>query len=119
LVGTDAEGTEHIDQAAFARWLRVQLRLKGIQANALPAMISVHHATVARWLAGTSQPQPRILFRLAGVLEEDVCLLQSLLGIPTSSATLTLAPHEVELLSYFRRLSPEQWRVVLDGVRSV
>jgi hypothetical protein len=100
--------------------LKTALRRKGIQVGALAGMVSVHHATVARWLAGTTQPHAKALFRLAGVLEEDVCVLQNLLGIPTSPASLrSLAPYEVELLTHFRRLTREQRKIILDGVRSV
>lgn len=103
---------------SLARWLEDALSGRSLTCSQLASRLGLNVSTVSRWLAGASRPSPGSLRALNDAFDEDIAILYRLAGYQgDDSHPLQLSEEELLLLSYFRKLTPDQKRIVLAGAR--
>ncbi|HWO72103.1 MAG TPA: helix-turn-helix transcriptional regulator [Dehalococcoidia bacterium] len=104
---------------AFAAWLRARLSALSLEPNELARRLRLNRSSVSRWLLGRSRPSPANLRMLAEALDEPLAVLYRLAGYPADLGELSeLTADEVELIANYRRLSPEQKRMLQAAARA-
>jgi len=103
----------------FAAWLQERLRALSIDHRELSARVGLNRSSVSRWVSGRSRPSPGSLRLLAEALGETVAVLYRLADYPADLGELAqLSPDELELVVTYRKLSPEQKRMLLAAARA-
>jgi hypothetical protein len=55
---------------SFSAWLRARMRQEGLTMEAAARLLDVSTKTISRWVAGTTEPRMRDLYRIREVLGE-------------------------------------------------
>ena len=90
-----------------------------MQPQELANKLRLNRSSVSRWLAGKSRPSAASLRLLAEAMGESVAVLYRLAGYPADLGGLAeLTADELELIADYRRLSPEQKRMLQAAARA-
>lgn len=103
----------------FAAWLQDRIRTLPLETVELARLLGVNRSTVSRWLSGRSRPSAENLPLLAEAVGETMTVLYRLAGYPVNLGEFgDLTLDEMELIANYRKLAPEQKRVVQAAARA-
>lgn len=99
----------------FPTWLSARLAQLDMTQADLARALSVHEATVSRWLSGTRRPSDGLIPKMAGALHVETAEVHAAMG--RFDPDDELSPLEADILYEVRALPASLQATVLDIAR--